>query len=341
MSGVFAEWQPIYAAHGIATFPVSIIGKDKRPAVKGYLKLGSQVSDQLAIKFPKHDALGLACKRNNITVLDVDTPDERVLQDGLSKHGPTPFIVRSGSGNFQAWYRHDGEGRRVRPDPGVPVDILGDGYVVAPPSMGSKGAYQIIQGTLDDLDHLPRMLKAPAPNNDNPQPQRSTLPSALTREGNRNDSLWRQCMKMARGSTSIQELMERAMRHNETEFYDPLPAEEILKIVASAWDYEVRGENWYGHGARVVVEHKIIDDLASSDPVAFALLNILRRHHWGRDFALAKVFADSLGWTLRSFKEARGVLVDRKLIECIHPGGRGPSDPPMYRFPKGSENAPQ
>ncbi|TIO43494.1 MAG: hypothetical protein E5X98_26920, partial [Mesorhizobium sp.] len=67
MSGVFAEWQPVYAEHGIATFPVSIVGKDKKPAVKGYLKLGSKVSGQLAIKFPGHDAIGLACKRNKIT----------------------------------------------------------------------------------------------------------------------------------------------------------------------------------------------------------------------------------------------------------------------------------
>jgi hypothetical protein len=154
--GLFAEWQPQYASHGIATFPV----RGKKPAVKGYLKLGTQVSEQLALKFANDNAFGFACRCNRIAVLDVDTPDERLLADALTLFGPTPIIVRSGSGNYQAWYRHNGERRHVRPDPSKPIDILGDGYVVAPPSLGGKGPYQIIQGTLDDLDRLPVMRNA-------------------------------------------------------------------------------------------------------------------------------------------------------------------------------------
>jgi hypothetical protein len=61
-----------------------------------------------------------------------------VLADALGRHGPTPFVVRGGSGNFQAWYRYNGEPRRTRAWPGLPIDLLGDGYVVAPPSMGSS-----------------------------------------------------------------------------------------------------------------------------------------------------------------------------------------------------------
>jgi hypothetical protein len=114
--GLFAEWQPIYAEHGIATFPVVIDGGGgKRPAVKGYLKVGSILSRELAIRFPDNDAFGFALGRSNrITVLDVDTSDERVLSDALAKHGASPLIVRSGSGNWQAWYRHGGESRHVR-----------------------------------------------------------------------------------------------------------------------------------------------------------------------------------------------------------------------------------
>lgn len=339
MSGVFAEWQPRYAAHGITTFPVIIDGKDKKPAVKGYLKLGSSVSDQLALKFPRHDAIGLACRRNRITVLDVDTTDERVLADGLGRHGPTPFIVRSGSGHYQAWYRHNGERRRVRPDPTRPIDILGDGFVVAPPSRGSKGRYEIIHGRMEDLDSLPSMRALAEPE---PADIDVAAPQAFSAAGEkRNDTLWRQCMRMARACPRIEDLMEKAMSHNQAAFYEPLPADEVLKIVASAWNYEVQGKNWYGHGARVVMEHAVVDDLAAAEPLAYALIGILRRHHWGRTFALAKAFADSLGWSLPAFKKARTVLVQRGLIECIHAGGRGPHDPPMYRFPKGYENAPQ
>jgi len=69
----------------------------------------------------------------------VDTPDERVLADALGRHGPTPLVIRSGSGNWQAWYRNGGEPRRVRPWADKPIDILGDGFTVAPPSRGVQG----------------------------------------------------------------------------------------------------------------------------------------------------------------------------------------------------------
>lgn len=159
--GLFAEWQPRYAERGIATFPV----RNKRPAVKGYLKAGMRASQEFASKFPGEGAFGLACRNSGITVLDVDTPDERVLADAMSEFGPTPFVVRSGSGNHQAWYRHNGERRRVRPDH-RPIDILGDGFVVAPPSIGAKGIYTILTGSLDDLAGLPAMravLSRPLP----------------------------------------------------------------------------------------------------------------------------------------------------------------------------------
>ncbi|MCO5157488.1 MAG: bifunctional DNA primase/polymerase [Aquamicrobium sp.] len=315
----------------MATFPV---GANKVPAVKGYLKIGPKVSSQLAMKFPDNDAFGFACRRNRITILDVDTPDERVLADALARHGPTPFIVRSGSGNYQAWYRRNGENRRVRPDPARPIDILGDGFVVAPPSVGSKGRYEIIQGTLDDLERLPTMRPAIVNSgSEQAMPAADPLPGNDLKNGDgRNHALWRHCMKAARGcGGEISKLLAEAMHHNQT-FYQPLPDAEVLKIVASAWKYEMEGKNWFGHGARIVFEADEVDSLAASNPDAFALLTILRRHHWGRDFVLAKAFAESLGWTLPRFKSARAELLERKLIECVHAGGRGPKDPPLYRF---------
>ena len=151
--GVFAEWQPRYAEHRLPTFPVH--GDSKKPAVTGYLRVGLPSSKQLALKFGEIDAFGIAVgSRNRITVLDVDSPDERILADAMSRVGPSPFIVRSGSGNHHAWYRHNGEQRRIRPVPHEPIDILGAGFVVAPPSRGAKGTYTLVQGTLDDLDRL-------------------------------------------------------------------------------------------------------------------------------------------------------------------------------------------
>jgi hypothetical protein len=124
MSGVFAQWQPVYAEHNIPTFPCR---PDKRPAVTNYGKFGLPASKQIASNSGAN-AFGFMCgKRTSITVLDVDTTDERILADALNRHGKTRIIARSASGHFQAWYRHNGESRRIRPRRDVPIDILGGG----------------------------------------------------------------------------------------------------------------------------------------------------------------------------------------------------------------------
>lgn len=129
--GVFAEWQPQYAERNIATFPV----RDKRPAIRGYLKVGARGSSELAKKYPTANAFGFACEQAGVTVLDVDSPDEQIFADALAEFGHTPLLIRSGSGNHQAWYARNGERRRIRPNPDRPIDILGGGFVVAPPGL--------------------------------------------------------------------------------------------------------------------------------------------------------------------------------------------------------------
>jgi hypothetical protein len=332
--GLFEEWQPQFAEAGIATFPVA----DKRPLVGHYLKMGIRASTSLVPKYGNAEQIGFACGagRRKIAVLDVDTPDEKVLADALARHGPTPIVVQSGSGNYQAWYRHNGERRKVRPDRSLAIDILGGGFVVAPPSFAQKQRYRFVQGGLADVDNLPTIkgLKSDPNKKQNtlslPSPSTGQQPTR-TDDGSRNDTLWRDCMKMARGCRNIEELMMRAVDRNQ-QYYQPLPADEVLKIVASAWGYEMEGKNWFGHGQRVVVRHSIVDELAAADPRAYALLSLLMRHHWGREFHLTKAYAASLGWAINTMRAARDTLLERKLIECVHQGGRGPNDPPVYKF---------
>ena len=111
LMGVFAEWQAKYAAAGIATFPVKIEGKDKKPLIKGYQRTGLKGSAELARKFTKADALALMLgPRSKVEIIDVDTKDERALADALSTYGDTRVISRTASGGgFHAWYRHSAE----------------------------------------------------------------------------------------------------------------------------------------------------------------------------------------------------------------------------------------
>jgi hypothetical protein len=190
---VFRAWQPRYAAYRIATFPVRVGDGGKVPAIKGWQRIGLPGSAKVAQTMDA-DAFGFCPgSRSRLTILDVDTGNERVLADALARHGSTPIIVRSGSGNHQAWYRWDGEKRLIRPDPDKPIDILGSGFVVAPPSRGIKSNYEFIEGDLDDLNRLPRLRNLPLNNKgEAPPPSREGIG-----EGDRNKSLYRHCMKAA------------------------------------------------------------------------------------------------------------------------------------------------
>ena len=74
------------------------------------------------------------------------------------------------------------------------------------------------------------------------------------------------------------------------------------------------------------------DALIAESADAWLLYSHLRRHHWGRDFVLTKAMAATMGWRLKKWKSARDALVKLGFIRCIHPGGNGPHDPPIYTW---------
>jgi hypothetical protein len=295
---LFAEWQPRYAEHGIPTFPV----RDKRPAVRGYLKLGSITSARLAKKFSDADSIGFALgERSKITVLDVDTPDERVLADALDHHGRTPIIVRSGSGNYQCWYRWNGEPRQIRPFKEKPIDLLGGGFVVAPPSRGAKSNYQFIEGSLDDLDRLPvlhgiEMAKPPlAP---------ASMPDEVITEGHRNKTLFRHCMRSAHYCDDFDALLDVARTRN-AEFLPPLTDSEVVKVATSAWKYTELGENRMGCPG-VWFPASEANHLIRNDPDAFLLLSYLRANNGPtRTFMIANGLERDLPLTRKRLAAAR------------------------------------
>ena len=320
--GIFAEWQPRYAAADIPTFPV----QNKKPAVRGYMKTGPNLSRELAEgKFAGASAFGFACKRAGLTIVDVDTPDENVLADALAEYGDTPVIVRSGSNHFQAWYRNDGEPRKIRPDKEKPIDILGGGYVVAPPSEGSKGAYHFVSGSLDDLPALPCLRKPEAPD-DRPAPAVERV-----NVGQRNDSLWRACMRHARGCSSFDEVLSFAYSHNLEALATPLPDTEVVSTARSAWDTTASGNNRFG--AEMVVGLPASQfEIIGNDPFALTLMMKLR-HRWrdGETFVVANAMAEKMGWPRKKFAAARSYLEARGLLVMVKPPIKG-GGPAVYRF---------
>jgi hypothetical protein len=252
--GTFAAAQALYAAHGIATFRLR---ENKCPAIKGYNRVGLRGSQELARKFTNANALGfMTNQRTRITGLDIDTTDENVLADALQRHGDTPVKVRTGSGKFHAWYRHNGERRRIRPFGDLPIDLLGrGGMIVAPPSHVKKGHYAFIEGSLDDLDRLPVMRGLGADmyaRTAQPVPDLIVPDDFLPAEGSgcdsevgdvpegwRNSTLWTFCMRQAHTCRNVDALIAIASARN-AECIPPLSDVEVAKIAASAWGYEQR-----------------------------------------------------------------------------------------------------
>src|SRR5262245_29955400 len=73
--GIFSRWQPHYAAHNVATFPVLITQDEKKPAVTNFQRVGLPGSAELASKrqFADASAFGfMTGPRSKVTVLDVD-----------------------------------------------------------------------------------------------------------------------------------------------------------------------------------------------------------------------------------------------------------------------------
>ena len=227
------------------------------------------------------------------------------------------MLVETGGG-YHAYYRYGGERRHVRPwGPSVPVDVLGNGYAVGAPSVAAKGPYRIIRGSLDDLKSLPPLhlmlddLRKPIP------------------EGKRNQSLFRMSLEQAAHADDFEALMD-VMRTRNMDCTIPLPESELENVARSAWKYETGGRNLVGRGKAVVISHNDIDRVMAYSLDAYLLLTILKRHHWSRDFALANAMAASMGWGLRRWQAARDALVRLGFIACLHEGGLGLGDPPIY-----------
>jgi hypothetical protein len=225
------------------------------------------------------------------------------------------MVVRTASGKFHAYYRHNREHRLIRPWPDRPIDLLGAGFVVAPPSTTESGAYQFIQGSLDDLDRLPVLRNL-------------DLPKAGAKQGARNKSLFEHCMRNAPPVDCFDDLLDVARTFND-HCEPPMEDAEVTTVASNAWGYEQRGQNRFGkHGAWFPLDEvkRMIDDQD-----AFLLLAFLRAHQ-GPDatFMCANGLAETFGWRRQRFAEAKRSLIDMGYLRVLRQAGQ--HNPALYRW---------
>jgi bifunctional DNA primase/polymerase-like protein len=321
MTGIFAAWQPRYAEKHVATFPV----EGKRPRVRAWDKVGLRGSAQLAMKFADADAFGFRCgHRSRITLLDIDSPDEKIVSEAITAFGESPVIWRTGSGNYAMPFRYNDEARRIRPVPGLPIDILGDGYAVAPPSMGAKGRYEFVQGSLADLDHLPRLRVDKIARPEAPRPE-------VTRQGQRHDALKRALTSEIWHCGTWEDFLDRAITIGTMHCTPPLDDAEITDLAAWFWRHKDMGlliRPGHRHWTDDVF------DLLPTDRLAALLLFALRKEHPFDDqqFVIANAWAKALGMNRHTLVAARSKL--QALGHVVLVKRASSIKPALYRWPR-------
>ncbi|MGR3639093.1 hypothetical protein [Alterinioella nitratireducens] len=328
--GIFAEYQPIYASHNIPTFPVHFQedGK-KKPAVTNYHRFGIPGSAQLALKLGEEDSIAfMAGKRTRIMSVDIDSTDETLWREAEKRYGPSPIRVRTPSGGVHFWYLYNGEARKVRPDPSIPIDLLGGGVMVAPPSKGRRGEYEFIHGSLDDLHKL-----RPAANII--EPPRPTLEKPASKAGliieGRNDALYRHLMQRARYCDDFETLLDVAQSFAESMIdrvaRHPFTDAEIRVTAKSVWDITKRGDNRFGGQAHSILYNDRRDILLELGPDAFYLYTLLQK--WSHDkpfFPCANGIMDHIPsgkWSRDRIRAARAALIDAGIIIEVKPASTG------------------
>lgn len=332
MTGAFAKAAHDWHEAGCVVIPLGG-ANGKRPIAKHWNKWSRQRPEtvaQLARKNPNAN-LGIGTGAPSaLTVVDVD--DRADLPKALKLFGDTPFQTRTPRA-AHLFYRYNGEGSSVRPVPGLDADIRGrGGLVVAPPTVRPDGGkYVLDAGSLADLRDLPTI---------NPD----ALPAPLARcpktgKPSRNQTLVEFARLEYRHCDDFDQFLD-SLRTWATGLPNPETDEEIFRTAMSVWNWSEDGNNWCGGEARAVLTKPEIEawpsaHLRSGD--AMLLLSRLKvEHGWrnGGTFKLANAFRGSFGWSLRRFQDTRGLLEDIGPIECLHRGGSGKNDPPVYRLVK-------
>lgn len=324
MTGVFAQNAAAYAGAGLPVFPVNT--RQKKPAMKNWPSITPRTSYCLASDdiLGQADGIGLLMGlKSGITEVDVDAEGDAWISAMFERFGDSPIVIRTASGKAKIWYRHDGEKRLIRPFKGLPIDILGSGYTIAPPSYRSDlgASYKFVRGGIANIDRLPRIKPRAL--------ERAGTQAKEPREvfsGERNNNLWCWGMTTARYCDDLDVLLD-AMETHANAFPDQLPLREIERCAKSVWKYETEGKNYIGLRRPKTTDRDRVMDLLMKEPDAYWLLDYFRRWHSNRaHFAIAPTSmskAKSPPWSRQRIERARDVMLEHGFLIELSPPLRG------------------
>lgn len=345
--GAFAEAVEIFTAQGIGVIPTRR-ETPAMPMVKHPDRFGVPASRRLVEnpRFEEANAAIWAGRHSRLTIVDIDSKEPAHVAEAIKAFGDTPLKVSTPSGGMHLYYRHAGEQRRIRPfGKSLPLDILGNGVAVVPPSSreptGKKagGSYRVIEGNLAALDVLPSLRAGTMPPNRFAEnfPTDGTPPDSMgeLREGDGRDNALFACARaLAMASATEVKLIEAVLIEN-SRMAEPLPDVVARAKAASAWRYKVEGR-LLGQGARIALGTCDEVLLCASYPPAFTLLAYLRCNHASsrREFAVPpNALGPILSQSPMTTRKARDWLIRAGFLILKRqgkPGAGGQHSPNLY-----------
>ena len=333
MTGAFAEAALDYRHAGLAPVPC---GGDngKHPQIK-FKPFGTKLPSETTVsnwagRFPDSNVGIVTGAASGITLVDIDDLDMLPLM--IERCGEPKVMAETPRGGRHLLYRHNGESSPTGLISGV--DIKGAGSIwIAPPSKrpDTGRTYSFLRGKLEDLARLRPARAGSLPQgtaNDNNRPLAT---GGTIRQGKRNDTLFRQCLREARCVDDEDALLDVARTINET-YIPALPDIEIIRIVHSAWEYHVNGNNWTASSAGGNWARFMETDFDALTPDEMWLFGFLKCRHACRTepIVMGTALAELIGWTLPRFRKTRDGLEQKCAIKCICRGVKGRKTKPQY-----------
>jgi hypothetical protein len=328
--------------------PLPILPGEKAPAVKWKpwqeRRMPSSTVDAFCSRYPDHNIGTPTGTTTGLLTVDVDTTNETIWRYCVARFGDTPARVRTASGKLHLHYRCPEGARNTQRLDDMPIDIRANGgFIILPPSIRPDlhgAAYEWLEGGLDVLGNLPLPKPGSIPEAPSrPLRERQNAPEAPlegnSATGTRNRDLFAYLRGVASACGSEADLVERAQAWNSN-LAEPLPDAEVRQTAGSVWEYRQQGRLLVaGCASAVLVPAAVVEQLAMSEPHAFALYGHLRRLHSGqRDaFALSiRAMAPAIRWTERRLRDARETLLRAGLLVEAHRGGKGDRDASRFSF---------
>lgn len=331
-----------YLELGLALLPCR--PNSKAPAVKGFNHWqrapGAETVASWMTAEPSRN-LAMLLHLSGLAVVDID--DVGLVPGVLDILPNTPIQVATPSGGRHLYFRcgEELQGRNLRPL-GISIDIKAGpaSYVLVPPAQIDGREYRFRSYGFEKLHELPELSAAlvgqlievlgkPHEGSTQKRPRR----------GERNDWLFRWCLREARHCEHFEDLLDCAETAND-DLPEPLPSTEVVQTAKSAWSIECEGKNWVGKEATAQIPESIRARIcvgpAGCD--ALALYILLLNKHGGRsgDFCIsvrAMIQANILpGLSEMRMRRARDHLCAVEVIAQTHTGGRGNGDPARFRF---------